>query len=69
MDGVTVARLAQERRPGLPILITTGYADQKTVEAEASGVPVLRKPFKRAQLAARIAELLKDSKAQDSTTH
>jgi signal transduction histidine kinase/CheY-like chemotaxis protein len=69
MDGATVARLAQSRRPGLPMLIVTGYADQKEVEAEASGVPVLRKPFKRSQLAARIAELLKESRAQDRTAH
>jgi CheY-like chemotaxis protein/two-component sensor histidine kinase len=69
MDGAMVARLAQGRRPGLPILMVTGFADQKTVAAEASGVPVLRKPFKRAQLAARIAELLKESRGQDRTEH
>jgi signal transduction histidine kinase len=59
MNGATVARLSQERRPDLPILIITGYADQDTFETRDSGVPVLRKPFKRAQLAARIADLLK----------
>jgi CheY-like chemotaxis protein len=59
MNGATVARLTHERRPDLPILIITGYADQEAFETKATGVPVLRKPFKRAQLAARIADLLK----------
>jgi CheY-like chemotaxis protein len=69
MDGAMVARLTRERRPGFPILIITGYADQETFETIAANVPVLRKPFKRAQLAARIADLLKASKGQDRTAH
>ena len=58
MNGATVARLARERRPSLPTLMITGYAEQETSETKATGVPVLRKPFRRAQLAACIAELL-----------
>jgi signal transduction histidine kinase/CheY-like chemotaxis protein len=59
MNGATVARLARERRPDLPMLMITGYAEQETFEAKPADLPVLRKPFKRAELAARIAELLK----------
>ena len=58
MNGATLARLAHERRPRLPILMITGYAEQEAFETNTPDVPVLRKPFKRAQLAARIAEML-----------
>ncbi len=52
-----VARLTQERRPGLPILTITGYADQETFETNPAGVPVLRKPFKRAAGASLFARV------------
>jgi signal transduction histidine kinase/CheY-like chemotaxis protein len=69
MDGAMVARLTQQRRPGLPILMITGYADREASETKDFGVPVLRKPFKRAQLAARIAELLNAPEVHHGAAH
>jgi CheY-like chemotaxis protein len=58
MNGGILARLARERRPALPVLLITGNADQAALRADATGLPVLRKPFKQAQLVARVAHLL-----------
>jgi CheY-like chemotaxis protein/two-component sensor histidine kinase len=58
MNGAAVARAARERRPGLPALLITGHADQAAIEAEAGGLPILRKPFKQAELLRSVAALL-----------
>jgi CheY-like chemotaxis protein len=58
MSGTEFARETQARRPGLPILIISGYAD---VEDVAPDLPRLMKPFRAAELAAGLALL--DAKA------
>ncbi|PWC28417.1 response regulator [Teichococcus aestuarii] len=55
MSGVELTRNARSLRPALPILLLTGYADPARVP---EGYPVLRKPFRRADLAHCVAELL-----------
>jgi len=58
MGGLQLAAAARRLHPQLPILIATGYAME---EAEARGLldlPVLGKPFKAADLLARVAGLL-----------
>ncbi|PSJ39615.1 PAS domain S-box protein [Allosphingosinicella deserti] len=57
MPGISGAELAHElraRRPNLPILIISGYADAEGIEA---GLPRLTKPFRSAELAASLAAL------------
>jgi signal transduction histidine kinase/CheY-like chemotaxis protein len=44
MNGAEVARLAQARQPGLPIVFVSGYSDTVALEG-ISGAIVLRKPF------------------------
>jgi signal transduction histidine kinase/CheY-like chemotaxis protein len=44
MNGAEVARIVQQRRPGLPIVFVSGYADTLALEGIAGAV-VLRKPF------------------------
>jgi len=56
MSGRELADRAHALRPGLPILLLTGYADP---EAVPEGYPVLRKPFRQADLARSMALLLK----------
>lgn len=59
MADKTGAQLAQELRrrfPALPVLIITGYAN--LTPAQISGFEVLAKPFRRAELAARLAQLV-----------
>ena len=46
MNGAEMARLARERRPGLPIIVVSGYADTAVLDTVLGpDVPVLRKPF------------------------
>ena len=54
MSGTELAREAQARRPGLPILIISGFAE---VEDIAPDLPRLMKPFRASELAAGLASL------------
>ena len=56
MTGVELARAARELRPGLPFLISTGYADLP--EGAGAELPRLGKPYRQDELARRVAELL-----------
>jgi PAS domain S-box-containing protein len=57
MHGAEVARAAREIAPGLPIVFVTGYAESEQLEAALGhDVPVLRKPFTIADLAAAVEE-------------
>src|SRR5258708_1191638 len=57
MDGLALARHLKANRPGLPILLATGYSD---AAANASGdFPILRKPYEIHQLSEAIAKLPK----------
>jgi CheY-like chemotaxis protein len=57
MNGAEVAREARLRRPHLPILFITGYADTTALpQAPAHGI--LRKPFRQEELAARLKTVL-----------
>jgi CheY-like chemotaxis protein len=59
MNGAEVAREVQARRPGLPVLFITGYADTEALAA--GGGRILRKPFVERELAARLRALLQPS--------
>ncbi len=54
ISGAELARILRARRPDLPILIVSGYAD---VAEMAPDVPRLAKPFRQADLAASVAAL------------
>ena len=59
MTGATLAREARNTIPSLPVLMITGYANLRPEETR--GLDVIAKPFHRADLAARIADLIKAS--------
>jgi PAS domain S-box-containing protein len=59
MSGREVAQAARLRRPQLPVLIITGFAEAEALGAEAAALPVLYKPFKPAALTAKVADLLR----------
>ncbi|KQN91959.1 hypothetical protein ASE90_04170 [Sphingomonas sp. Leaf67] len=50
--GVWLARAIEDRHPGLPVLIVSGYAD---IDGLAPDLPRLTKPFREAELARAIA--------------
>jgi len=64
MNGAEVAREVRAIRPGLPILMITGYADTQAVTELAGDVPVLRKPFDGGALLTAAAAALARSGAR-----
>lgn len=55
MDGLTLAHHLRQIRPGLPILLATGYSE---VAADVRGdFPILRKPYEIHELSEAIAKL------------
>jgi PAS domain S-box-containing protein len=57
MNGAELAVAAREIRPGLPILLATGYAELPT--GSALSLPRISKPYQQDQLAAEIVKVLK----------
>ncbi len=62
-NGIELAAAAHQRRPLLPVLLTSGYANIGQAAADEGDLPyeLLRKPYRREQLAAAIRRNL-DSK-------
>jgi len=58
MNGAEVAREVHARRPDLPILFVTGYADTEALAA-AGDDGILRKPFVQKDLAAKLRSVLR----------
>jgi CheY-like chemotaxis protein len=58
LHGTELAQRAQARRPGLPVLLMSGYASYR---GKAPLQPLLRKPFTREQLAEAMLRLLRRS--------
>jgi signal transduction histidine kinase/CheY-like chemotaxis protein len=54
MSGVELARAVRERLPELPILFASGYADLQVFGEQLTDETVLKKPYRLADLAARI---------------
>jgi CheY-like chemotaxis protein len=59
MNGAEVAKAARARRPDLPIVFATGYADTAAIEQAAGpDAIVLHKPFRLDDLHAVVSEAL-----------
>jgi signal transduction histidine kinase/CheY-like chemotaxis protein len=60
MSGAELARAAQEQRPGLKVLLTSGYAKHAALRDgnSADGFPLLAKPYRVDELAAKIRAIL-----------
>ena len=56
--GLELAAEAKKRRPGLPVLLMTGHADELAVRRAADGPPILAKPFGRERLAEAVRSAL-----------
>ena len=57
MDGLALAREAARRRPGLRVLLTTGYTGGGAAAAPL-GLPLLRKPYRIDELAQALQKVL-----------
>jgi signal transduction histidine kinase/CheY-like chemotaxis protein len=56
MTGIELARKVREKRPDLPVLLATGYADLPA--GQTSDLPRLSKPYHQSQLQSEIERLL-----------
>jgi signal transduction histidine kinase len=63
MNGAEVARLAQARRPGLPVLFITGFAEHAPLAGIAES-SIVGKPFVLNQLASRVRLALSGETAE-----
>ncbi len=58
MNGAELALEVRARKPGLPILIVSGYTEAEEI---APDLPRLTKPFRNAELAQSLAGLARDT--------
>jgi signal transduction histidine kinase len=59
MSGIELARAARRLHPGLAVLLASGYAAQEMAESGFAGeFPAIAKPYRRAELAARLRQAL-----------
>ena len=57
--GLELAEWVQATQPGMPVLLTSGYPPQSFASRGAAGpLPLLRKPYKRMELKAALANTL-----------
>jgi signal transduction histidine kinase/CheY-like chemotaxis protein len=62
MSGLELASQLKERRPHVPIILTTGYSDQ-ILKAGSQGFPVVRKPYRMEALATAVDQALATARA------
>jgi DNA-binding LytR/AlgR family response regulator len=55
MDGLGLARAIKQKRPGLPILLATGYSE--AAQSARADFPILRKPYQLHELSRALSEL------------
>ena len=60
VDGIGLAQRAAELRPGIHVLLASGFPDARGAEdrAVAPGLPLLNKPFRQEELARAVRDLL-----------
>ena len=61
MSGVDLAREIQSRRPDLPVLLTSGFAEANRRAAQDVGVHVLPKPYRLDELESAIRETMRSA--------
>lgn len=54
MSGVDLAQELHRRRPDIPVLLTSGYAEPARRDAESARIPILRKPYQVEDLEAAL---------------
>ncbi len=63
MGGFALVRWLAEHRPGTPVLLTSGYVGDESLDGQRfpDGVRLLRKPYAHAELVGAIEQLLEDT--------
>jgi DNA-binding LytR/AlgR family response regulator len=65
MNGMELAREVRRRRPGAPVLLTSGYAGAAVRDAEAEDIKILCKPYAIEALDVALRVALGDRVCQD----
>ncbi|HEX2942071.1 MAG TPA: response regulator [Rhodopila sp.] len=60
MNGAEVAQEVQKRRPGLPVLFITGYADLTALKGVGED-RIVQKPFREVELATKVGRTLREA--------
>ena len=60
MSGAEVAHEVHKRRPGLPVVFITGYADLTALN-EIGEDRIVQKPFRESDLASKIGRSLREA--------
>jgi PAS domain S-box-containing protein len=58
MNGLDLVEQARALRPGLPVLVTTGYMDELPQGRRSGGLDILAKPYRQEDLLARVRTAL-----------
>jgi signal transduction histidine kinase/DNA-binding response OmpR family regulator len=58
LTAVELARLAQQRRPGIAVLLTSGYTRDLVPSEGGADLPLIAKPYRSEELAARLRAVL-----------
>lgn len=68
IDGLQVAQLGRKQRPGLKVLLITGYAERAALSNTplSTGMSILTKPFEMMMLTAKIRALLDAEQQQEA---
>jgi PAS domain S-box-containing protein len=61
MNGLELVEQARALRPGLPVLVTTGYMDELPQGGRSGGLNVLAKPYRQEDLLERVRKALEKS--------
>ncbi|MFN4141711.1 ATP-binding protein [Aestuariivirga sp.] len=59
INGIELARELRVRRPGLPVLLTSGYAEASQRDADAEGISILSKPYQVEDLARALSQAVR----------
>ena len=59
VSGLDLARTLRDRRPELPVILTTGYSSHAS-EVVAEGFALIQKPYRRDALAASLRSALEN---------
>jgi CheY-like chemotaxis protein len=58
MNGLDLVEQARTLRPGLPVLVTTGYMDELPERGRREGLNILAKPYRQESLLERVRAAL-----------
>ena len=62
LDGIDLSQEIRLRRPGLPVVLTTGHVEAAKQKAEALGLSVLPKPYRLQELETALGEARKQAR-------